>query len=55
MPAKDPEVIRATIPHQGVSTRMPIDYEFWVYIMASATGTLYVGMTNDIGVRVRQA
>ena len=22
--------------------------EFWVYIMASTTGTLYIGMTNNI-------
>src|SRR5437588_9444997 len=40
--------------HQGVSTRMPKDHEYWVYIVASASGTLYVGMTNDLGVRVRQ-
>src|ERR1051326_9544020 len=23
-------------------------YEFWVYIMASLSGTLYIGMTNSI-------
>ncbi|HEV2988481.1 MAG TPA: hypothetical protein VG759_08570 [Candidatus Angelobacter sp.] len=28
---------------------MPKDYEYWVYIMASASGTLYVGMTNNLG------
>ena len=33
---------------------MPKDHEYWVYIVASASGTLYVGMTNDLGVRVRQ-
>lgn len=33
----------------------PREYEFWVYIMASTTGTLYVGMTGDLFVRtVRQ-
>ena len=31
------------------------EYEFWVYIMASGSGTLYVGMTGNLFVRtVRQ-
>ena len=29
-------------------------YEFWVYILTSRTGTLYVGVTGDIGTRVLQ-
>jgi putative endonuclease len=28
--------------------------EFWVYIVASARGTLYIGMTGDIHTRVLQ-
>ncbi len=31
-----------------------MDYEFWVYIVASASGTIYVGMTNNLMVRVEQ-
>ena len=30
------------------------DYQFWVYIMGSNSGTLYTGFTNNIHVRVIQ-
>jgi putative endonuclease len=33
---------------------MKIEYAFYVYIMASESGTLYVGMTNDIDRRVSE-
>ena len=29
-------------------------YKFWVYIVASRTGTLYVGMTGDLFKRITQ-
>jgi putative endonuclease len=29
-------------------------YKFWVYIMASRTGTLYVGMTGFVDTRISQ-
>jgi len=33
---------------------MKREYAFYVYIMASNSGTLYVGMTNDIRRRVEE-
>ena len=30
------------------------EYEYWVYIMASTSGTLYTGMTNNIYRRVSE-
>ena len=30
------------------------DYQFYTYIMASASGTLYVGMTNNLQRRVQE-
>jgi putative endonuclease len=31
-----------------------MDYKFWVYIVASHSGTLYIGMTNNIERRMRE-
>ena len=33
---------------------MADDKKYWVYIVASRTGTLYIGMTNNLYVRVMQ-
>lgn len=30
------------------------DHEYWTYIVASVTGTVYVGMTNDLFTRALQ-
>jgi predicted GIY-YIG superfamily endonuclease len=32
----------------------PREHEYWVYIMASHSGTLYIGITGDIFTRVMQ-
>jgi putative endonuclease len=29
-----------------------MDYQFWVYIVGSSSGTLYIGFTNDIDRRI---
>ena len=39
------------MPPQGILT---MHRKFWIYIVASSTGTLYIGVTNDLEVRVRQ-
>jgi putative endonuclease len=39
------------MPRQGIP---PMHRKFWVYIIASITGTLYIGITNDLEIRVRQ-
>ena len=62
--SKDPEKAPAAMPRQGVSTRMAVllfpamregrFYKFWVYIIASPTGTLYIGMTGFIDARIFQ-
>lgn len=54
----------APMPTQGVSTRMGVllframregrFYKFWVYIMTSSTGTLYIGMTGFVDTRIFQ-
>jgi predicted GIY-YIG superfamily endonuclease len=31
-----------------------MEYKFWVYMVASQTGTLYIGMTNNIERRVSE-
>jgi len=32
---------------------MPRDYKYWTYIMASKSGTLYIGMTHSLERRVQ--
>jgi putative endonuclease len=32
----------------------PREYNFWVYLMASRSLQLYIGMTNDLRIRVTQ-
>ncbi len=41
----------ATMPLKGILT---MDYQFWVYIVASKSGTLYIGITNDIDRRMAE-
>jgi putative endonuclease len=36
---------------QGV---VAMEHKYWVYIVTSATGTLYIGMTNNLERRMRE-
>jgi hypothetical protein len=36
------------------SSFMPKDHKYWVYIVTSLTGTLYIGMTNSIERRIAE-
>ena len=31
-----------------------MEHQYWVYIMSSLSGTLYIGVTSDLGLRVWQ-
>src|SRR5437763_13508159 len=46
--AKDPEEASATMPRGYPAD----DQYYWTYMMASLSGTIYIGMTNDIFRRV---
>jgi len=62
--SKDPENASPAMPLQGVLLNNAVlrsfgmrdgsYYEFWVYILTSRTGTLYVGVTGYLGSRIMQ-
>jgi putative endonuclease len=37
-----------------VGKRSVKEHKYWVYIVASRSGTLYIGMTNNLDVRIAQ-
>jgi predicted GIY-YIG superfamily endonuclease len=49
--SKDPEDDCATMPLQGV---LAWSISIWIYIMASLTGTLYIGVIGELYIRVMQ-
>src|SRR5258708_25531028 len=62
--SKDPEDVRSAMQIRGVSThagcatlscvRDGFHYKFWVYILTSRTGTLYIGITGYFDKRIHQ-
>jgi putative endonuclease len=48
---RTPTTFAALIPREGVLT---VQHKYWTYIVASRSGTLYIGMTNNLYVRVAQ-
>ena len=61
---RTPTLLIVTMPSQGVLPTPPVltffavrdgfNYTFWVYILVSRTGTLYVGITGYIDRRILQ-
>ena len=59
-----PTALVVTMPHQGVLFETPVltcfavregsHYKFWVYILVSRTGTLYIGITGYFDRRISQ-
>jgi putative endonuclease len=59
-----PTPLVVTMPHQGVLFETPVltfsavrdgfNYKFWVYILVSRTGTLYIGITGYFDRRISQ-
>jgi len=62
--SKDPEDLSSAMLLQEILFEKPVllslpvrdgsYYQFWVYILTSCTGTLYVGVTGYLGTRIMQ-
>jgi len=37
-----------------LTSTMPRDYQFWIYILSNRSHTLYIGMTNNLHTRLDQ-
>ena len=47
--SKDPIAVWAELKLESISG---MDHQYWTYIVASLSGTLYIGMTNNIERRI---